>query len=195
MTKQQELEVMKIISTMLANKKQPNDEQNLFLFRVAIEDLSHADVMKAIKHILKTGTKGYLEPADIVKAAGPSDSEAEDEANEQWQIFSNMVRYYPVTSFDDVITAFIAQKTIPVGECKNMSELAFERVEKKFINEYKKIRANKVMTEQIIDGALDLRSLSKDAKARLVEEGRVKLPLQLTEEEMRAAWKAIAATR
>ena len=126
---------------------------------------------------------------------GAKGVQLETQANQQWQIFYNMVRYYPVTSFDDPITAYIAQKTIPVGDCKNMSEERFDRVEKRFVNEYKSIRSNHALTESIIDGALDLRSLGKDAKARLVEEGRVKLPLQLTEQEMRAAWRAIAATR
>jgi hypothetical protein len=165
--------VLKLIASMLRNKQQVADEGVIMLFELALAECEVDQVMKALKKILKEGVEFALEPHHIIDAMGASKAEIETRASEQWNEFALMVRAYPNPIFDDVVTAHIAQSVISIWDCKNKSEEAFEKVEKRFLTEYKKICADQSFVDEIISKAAYSKLLSNSAKRQLIESGRI----------------------
>ena len=160
---------LRVIASMLKVKKQEHDEGIMTLFSMAIEDHPFQDVMSAIKKLNSEGVKYMLEPHHIVEAMGQSPEELEMEAREEWIEFRNAVVSRPNPKFDNVVTAYIAQKILNIFECKNMSDDQFYRKENTFIKAY---TAGDKIVPDIKDQCLrgEIKTISESAMEWLQDE-------------------------
>lgn len=165
-----------VITSMLKIKKQDHDEGVLMVFGMTIEDYPFQDVMVALKKINAEGVKYMLEPHHIVDAIGQSPEELEMEAREEWIEFRNAVVSRSNPKFNNVVTAYIAQKIINIFECKNMTDEQFYRKENTFIKAY--IAGDKVVPD-IKDKCLrgEIKTISESAMEWLQDEENKRLGL------------------
>ena len=161
------------------------DSYSLDGFLKRVREYSDEDILEAIDEArFSEAFPDVTVPLAILKES--FSNEIEDQARLQWNMFHDMVRYYSNVRFDDVITAHIAQKIIHIGPCKEMKEADFDRVEKRFVDEYKKIASNSNLVEEITDGANELKSLSKHTLNRLIDSGRILSQVEAERRQMEA---------
>jgi hypothetical protein len=113
-------------------------------------------------------------PLKLLNALNKANSSRE--ATAQWQLFSVMVRAYPNPSFEDPITAYIAQHVVNIWDCKQMSEEKFERVEKRFHDEYNAIANNKNLREDALLKCAANKLMDKHKLKELIAKGIVEDP-------------------
>jgi hypothetical protein len=175
MNKDEQKQFGKRLAATLVALEQDSTLPTVMVYLELLESYSLQECIDGLKKAVSC-LEYKLTPSKVIDAMGQSPEELEMEARKEWIEFRNAVVSRPNPKFDNVVTAYIAQKIINIFECKNMTDEQFYRKENAFIKAY--ITGDKIVPDikaQCLRG--EIKTITESAMEWLHDEENKRLGL------------------